>query len=92
MLNYSTITVRFLISGHTNNRCDGAFGLFKQRLKSGGVNFPSEMMACMDDSWTSVVVIGELEVHSVNWNVVLNEHFIVPVKLKTNSYIIFQAH
>ena len=32
-LDYESIILRFLISGHTKNRCDGAFGLVKKKLK-----------------------------------------------------------
>lgn len=53
ILNYLSVMIRFLIPGHTNNRCHGAFGLVKNRLKTRGVNFPSEMMALLDDSTRS---------------------------------------
>lgn len=78
MLKYKTVVVRFLITGHTRNRCDSAFGMVKQRLKSRDVNFPSGMMACMDDSSASAVIIGTSDVQWVEWKALLNVHFILP--------------
>lgn len=30
---YKTVTLQVLVPGHTKNRCDGAFGLVKQKVK-----------------------------------------------------------
>lgn len=50
IMNYRTVTLWFLIPGHTKYQSYGTFGLVKQLLKTLDVNFPSEIMVTMDDS------------------------------------------
>lgn len=90
-MKYRTVTILFLILGHTNNRLHCAFWLVKKRLKKRDVNFPSEMMPCMEDYLTSFSVTCWSDAQLFDWKAVLNAHFIVQVKIKINSCYIFQA-
>lgn len=48
-----TITLRFLVVGHTKNFADAAFGLVKQRMRRQEVVTPAHLAKVVDDSAVS---------------------------------------
>lgn len=47
---HDSITMLFLVTGHTKNRCDAVLGFVKRKLKQRYVLSPQEMMRVIEDS------------------------------------------
>eukprot|EP00171_Calliarthron_tuberculosum_P022537 IDg22537t1 len=87
---YQLVTLRFLIPGHTKNRCDGAFGLIKKTVKHRNINCPADMYAAIDDSSHKTTVVEATCVLWRDWKRFLGQFFTLPSTLKMNSFYVFQ--
>ena len=84
------MNLRFLISGHTKNRCDGAFGLVKRKLKQRNVNVPADMMEVIETSaYNNTAVLGS-DVVWYNWKMILGHFFIIPPSFRITHYHTFE--
>ncbi|PXF45203.1 hypothetical protein BWQ96_05033 [Gracilariopsis chorda] len=84
------ITLRFLLAGHTKNRCDAAFGLVKRRLKKFDVFSPGDMMKILEESSTSNKAVNAKDVSWFNWKELLRQFYKVPTDFKLSTYHVFR--
>jgi len=87
-----SITLYFLVAGHTKNRCDGAFGLVKRKLKTVNVDCPAQMMKVIQESSKSNEVICGSSVKWTDWKAMLGPLFTVPKTFKISNYHAFSFH
>lgn len=85
----SNITLRFLVSGHTKNACDAAFGHVKRHLKRINVLNPRDMMRVIEGSAYSNKVVPSNSVSWTDWKEVLIPFFTIPKKFKISEYHVF---
>lgn len=83
------IDLYFLVSGHTKNVCDGAFGHVKRGLKSKDARCPGDMMKIIDESSKSNKCIPGSEVRWMDWKKILSPHFSIPTALSITKYHVF---
>lgn len=91
MTRFKVATLRFLIPGHTKNRCDSAFGLVKREVKRHNIDCPADMFQAISNCSRTTSVVEPCDVQWRNWKEFFNEHFMVPSKLKVNSNYLFQG-
>ena len=84
------IVLRFLVAGHTKNRCDAAFGLVKRRLKQFDVFCPRDMMKVISESSKSNEVVCSRDVLWFNWKLLLSRFFTIPPRFKLSMYHVFE--
>ena len=85
-----TISLNFLISGHTKNRCDGSFGLVKRKLRQRNAIVPSDMKKVIDDSSTNNSAVCGSDVLWYNWKLLLDSYFTIPSGFQITRYHVFQ--
>ncbi|MEM9400723.1 MAG: hypothetical protein AAF984_10995 [Verrucomicrobiota bacterium] len=83
------IELFFMIAGHTKNRCDGAFGFVKRKLKSRDVMNPVDMVQVVRDSSTTNVPVLADDVRWTRWKEFLSEYFNIPTTFKISTYHAF---
>lgn len=91
LLKYKFVTLRFIIPGHTRNRCDGGFGLVMQHLKSRNVNCPDDMMNVLSNCLNTSTVVVSAAVTWTAWNALLDPLFFILSDIKINAFYIYQA-
>lgn len=91
IIRYKSVTLRFLIPGHTKNRCDGAFGLIKKTIKHRDIECPADMFTAIRDSSRKTMALEATSVMWRDWKTFLEQYFTLPSSLKMNSYYIFRA-
>ena len=78
---HCTITISFLLVGHTKSSPDWCFGLFKQRYRCTFVSSLEDVVNVVDSSADANVArlvgtqSGETVVPMYRWNIFLTDHF-----------------
>lgn len=86
---FDDVRLCFLVSGHTKNVCDGAFGNIRKRFCFTPVHFPSEMNKLINDSSDTTKFMHSYSVDWVGWKKVLQTIFTVPAGLKISTCHVF---
>lgn len=82
------ITLNFLVAGHTKNRCDGAFGFVKRRLKTHNVVTSRQMMRVVSESSSTNHVVCSVDVRWLSWKGMLEKFYTVPSTFRiTRSHV-----
>ena len=83
-----SITLCFLVAGHTKNVCDGAFGTIKNALKHIDAIKLKQMTALVENSAYSTSAISANQVKWQQWKK-LAEFLIIPKTLRITQYHVF---
>lgn len=75
---FMRLNLTFLVAGHTQNVCDGAFGFIKRRLRRTNVLCAADMRKVIDNGTSSTVAISGADVKWVNWKEFLAGVFMTP--------------
>lgn len=73
-----SISLNFLVAGHTKNWCDAAFGFVKRNLNTVNVLCPRDMMDAVDSSSASTVVIPCTNIQFMDWKSMLSQWITYP--------------
>ena len=55
---FDSVDLRYIVEGHTKNRCDAAFGLIKRNLLQRNDEYPAEMRQTINSSSVSTDVVN----------------------------------
>lgn len=83
------IDLYFLISGHTKNVCDGAFGLVKRQLRLRNARCPRDMMKIIQESSQSTSCVPGSQVTWRDWKKLLGPFFSIPSNCLISKYHVF---
>jgi len=87
---YETVSLYFLVPGHTKNVCDGAFGCIKRLMRKSNIRTPKDMMEVINASAKSIIGISGGSIKWYNWKEFLEPFYRYPSNLKMNSYLVFK--
>ena len=85
-----TLTLHFMVAGHTKNIVDGAFGHIKRKLVTKDVRTPSEMMDLISESSENTHCVPAVSVSWALWKNFLSRYFKIPVSFAITKFHVFK--
>lgn len=88
---YKTVSLYFMIPGHTKNICDSSFGNVKRLYRKRNVLHPGDMMSVIEESSKTSRCIPSRNVKWQDWRSLLEKQFKVPSNFKITAFQSFTS-